>query len=155
MRPTGFTEKETRIVPGPPGGAGLEGIAHGTVLVIGSRPAWKAGVPSGDCRFEPCLFRHHDTVFGPSRLTNSNPRARPFWAKDSIFIWSNVIIGSQPVSKAGVPQGIAGSSPACSAIYAAVAISRIERGKTDAGRNQGFQRHRKAETPRTGGIPVR
>ena len=66
-----------------------------------------------------------------------------------------MIIGSQPVSKAGVPQGIAGSSPACSAIHVAVAISRIERGKTDAGRNQGFQRHRKAETPRTGGIPVR
>ena len=98
------------------------GIAYGTVLAIGSRPAWKAGVRgSPDCRFEPCLFRHHDTVFGPSRLTISNLRAILKRAKDCIFIWSNVIIGSRPVSKAGVPQGIAGSSPACSARYAAVA----------------------------------
>lgn len=88
------------------------------MLAIGSRLAWKAGVwGNPDCRFEPCLFRHHNTVFGPSRLTISNLRAILKQAKDCIFIWSNVIIGSQPVSKAGVPQGIAGSNPACSARF--------------------------------------
>lgn len=113
----------------------MGGIAHGTVLAIGSRPAWKAGVwGNPDCRFEPCLFRHHNTVFGPSRLTISNLRAILKQAKDCIFIWSNVIIGSQPVSKAGVPQGIAGSSPACSARYAAVAI--MERARQNGCRSQ-------------------
>lgn len=100
--------------------AGNCDIWNSVVLVAGL--LGKQVSPLGDCRFEPCLFRHHNTVFGPSWLIKSNPRAFPKWAKDCISTWSNVIIGSQPVSKAGVPQGIAGSSPACSARYAAVAI---------------------------------
>ena len=43
----GLPRRRPGLYRGRRGGAGLEGIAHGTVLVIGSRPAWKAGVPSG------------------------------------------------------------------------------------------------------------